>query len=488
MIEAEVEGIGILEFPDGTDPNVIQATVKRVIAESGNIKIERNDLDIGNQDQDSVDFSFTETIRNIPGSAVQLAKDIYHPIRHPIDTAKSLQTIGQGLIEKIIPDVGEFGPTENEKVVDAVGQFIKDRYGSINAFKTTVQNDPVGALADFSIVATGGGTALAKTGKFAKVAKTIQAVGKAIEPINAVISFAKVAGKLVPQGLPEKLLESALKFRPSIKQAERARMTKTVLKEGIMPTVTGLMDLADKLEVLDIKLNKIIDQATKKGTLINKSAIFKQLKELRKDLGGAKLDAGADLKQINAVVKSFDEHLKAIGKNKLTPREMQKLKTDAYKRINFDLQQGSASFARNETRRAIARAAKESLEELGPDVKLLNREMGDLIQLRGELERIVSRLDNRNLIGIDTPLKVGGGAVLAGEAGAAVGLAASILGAPRVKAKIALWLENIREISELKNLINKKLPPVLASQMLLLAGRTDQALRSELEREIQESR
>lgn len=448
------------------------------------------------EEQESVDFSFTETIGNIPGSAVQLAKDIYHPIRHPIDTAKSLQTIGQGLIEKIIPDVGEFGPTENEKVVDAVGQFIKDRYGSINAFKTTVQNDPVGALADFSIVATGGGTALvragkvakvAEAGKFAKVAKTVQAVGKATEPINAVINFAKVAGKLVPQGLPEKLLESALKFRPSIKPAERARMVKTALKEGILPTVAGLMDLSDKLEVLDIGLNKIIDQATKKGTLINKSIVFKQLKELRKDLGGTKLDAGVDLKHIDAVAKSFNEHLKKIKKDKLTPRELQTLKTDAYKRINFDLQQGSASFAKNETRRAIARAAKESLEELGPDVKSLNREMGDLIQLRGELERVVARLDNQNLISIGTPLKVGTGTLIAGETGAAVGVAASILGAPRVKARIALWLENIREISELKNLINKKLPPVLVSQMLLLAGRTDQALRSELDREIQES-
>ena len=30
-IYAEVEGIGKLEFPDGTDPSVIQATVKRVV-------------------------------------------------------------------------------------------------------------------------------------------------------------------------------------------------------------------------------------------------------------------------------------------------------------------------------------------------------------------------------------------------------------------------------------------------------------------------
>lgn len=36
MIRAEVEGVGTLEFPDGTDPAVIQATVKRVVAGRGN--------------------------------------------------------------------------------------------------------------------------------------------------------------------------------------------------------------------------------------------------------------------------------------------------------------------------------------------------------------------------------------------------------------------------------------------------------------------
>jgi hypothetical protein len=34
-VQAQVEGIGTLEFPDGTDPSVVQATVKRVIASRG---------------------------------------------------------------------------------------------------------------------------------------------------------------------------------------------------------------------------------------------------------------------------------------------------------------------------------------------------------------------------------------------------------------------------------------------------------------------
>lgn len=35
MIQAEIDGVGTLEFPDGTDPAVIQATVKKMVADQG---------------------------------------------------------------------------------------------------------------------------------------------------------------------------------------------------------------------------------------------------------------------------------------------------------------------------------------------------------------------------------------------------------------------------------------------------------------------
>ena len=37
-IEAEIEGIGILEFPDGTSNEVIQSAAKRIISERGQLK------------------------------------------------------------------------------------------------------------------------------------------------------------------------------------------------------------------------------------------------------------------------------------------------------------------------------------------------------------------------------------------------------------------------------------------------------------------
>ena len=434
------------------------------------------------------DFSITETVKNIPASAIKLGKDIIEPILSPIKTAESLQSLGQGLIEKaFVPsDIGgfNFGQTENEEVVDAVGSFINERYGSVDAFKNTVQTDPVGALADIAGLFSGGATLLPKAGKVGAIGRAVEGVGKAIDPFNISVSGVKSlarSGKLIPESVPEKLLESALKFRPSIKPKQRSSMTKTALKEGIMPTVSGLQKITEKLDTLDTGLNKIIDDATTAGTAIPKKAVFSKLKELRRDLGGAKVDAPADLRVIDNMAKQIDENLKRLGKDKITPRELQDLKTDAYKRINFDITQGGAGFAKQESRKAIAKGAKEALEAIDPSVRPINRQMGDLLELNKELERVVSRLDNRNLISLDTAAKIGGGGAAAGPVGASAGVAASVFGNPRVKARSALILENIRRNADTIDVINNKLPPVLARSLLEQTGRLNESLNSELD-------
>lgn len=428
-------------------------------------------------------FSFTETIKNIPESAVQLGKNLIQPVLHPIETAKSLQTVGQGLVEKLIPDtIGgvDFGPTENEQTADQVGEFIKGRYGSVENLLNTVETDPVGITFDIAGLLTGGSALIPKVGKLATVSKAVETVGKAIDPINTAINAVKMSGRLIPARLPEKLLETALKLPTRLSNQVRSKMAQTALREGILPTVGGLERISTKLSALDTSLNNIIDVATKSGATIPKQVLFGHLKQLRQQLGGAKLDAATDLRTITSVAKSFSQQLSKLKKSKLTPREVQTLKTDAYKRINFDLAQGRASFAKNETRRAIAKSARKSLEKIDPDIQPLNRAMGDLINLRKEMEKVVSRLDNRNIISLDTAAKVAVGTTAGGGAGALVGLGASALGAPRIKARTALILHNIKINADAAHLLDGKLTPALARQLSIQSGRIDQALKEEL--------
>lgn len=288
------------------------------------------------------------------------------------------------------------------------------------------------------------------------------------------------SGKLIHKSAPRALLQTALKPRPSISQADRSRMVETSLKEGIMPTVRGLRKITDKLNVLDKSLEDIIDTATASGKTIPKSRLFSELKKLRRDLGGAKIDAGTDLNHIDNVAKAFDEQLKAIGKTRLTPTEVQKLKSDAYTRINFDLKQGKTSFAKNEAKKAIARSAKKSLEVLDPNVQGTNQRMSDLLQLNKELGGVSNRIANRNIVSLDTAAKIAAGGASGIPGGTALGVTVSALGAPGVKARTALILENLRKVSEASK-ITGSLPPELQGAMGVLIGRTQDALNQQIE-------
>jgi len=474
-----------IKFPDTMSEEQIKAALDSRFAQPATVTQVSEPSRLPVEQPPSEGFSIGETISNIPSSAVRLAEDIVTPIIHPVETAKSLAALGQGIVEKLIPD-GDSGPGEHEASVDAVVGFLKDRYGSVDAFTKTVQEDPVGVLADISGIITAGSTLVPKIGKVGKVASAAKTAGIAIDPLNVSVSAAKTIGKagtLIPESLPMSLFEGAVKFRPSIKQAQRVNMVRTALDQGIMPTVNGLRTVSEKLDVLDGSLNKIINEATEAGVKIPKDVLFKELKTLRAKLGGVKVSGGGDVRIINNVAKEFNENLKRLKKDKLTPREVQDLKTDAYKRINFDMSQGGAVFAKNETTKAIAKQAKESLEGISPDIKSINKEMGDLIELNTELERAVSRLGNRNIMSLDTSVKTAAGAATGSPVGVAAGVGASVLGAPKVKARTAIILENIRRNAETIEIAKNKLPPAAARAFLTQAGRIDQALREELEKE-----
>ena len=119
-------------------------------------------------------------LKNVPSSALELGKNIITPIIKPVQTAKDIYSLGKSIVGVIQP--GEQG---NEETARAVGQFLANRYGSLNAIKNTFANDPVGILADVSILFTGGGSLAARTpGMIGNVGQKIKTVGQAIDPIT----------------------------------------------------------------------------------------------------------------------------------------------------------------------------------------------------------------------------------------------------------------------------------------------------------------
>src|SRR3990172_2476309 len=98
-----------------------------------------------------------QALGNVPSSAGGAVSDIYTAIRHPVETAKGLGTVAAGGVQKLIP-----GEQSREPAFNALVDFMKQRYGSLEAINRTAVEDPIGSLLDLSSL-LGGAGAIART-------------------------------------------------------------------------------------------------------------------------------------------------------------------------------------------------------------------------------------------------------------------------------------------------------------------------------------
>jgi hypothetical protein len=148
---------------------------------------------------------------NIPKSAGKLVSGIAQTFAHPVDTLTGLQKAVSGGYQNLPSWLQPVSPEtimntadslnlpamrpEDKNVSSALGQHYKDRYGGLENIRNTLITDPVGSLADASVVAGGAGLGLkaAGAGEAARVANT---VSSAIDPIANTIRAAASARPL----------------------------------------------------------------------------------------------------------------------------------------------------------------------------------------------------------------------------------------------------------------------------------------------------
>jgi hypothetical protein len=195
----------------------------------------------------------------------------------------------------------------------------------------------------------------------------------------------------------------------------------------------------------------MIDRSTRTGEQINVNRLYAGLEDIK-----------------NTIMRTSDEPLKAeaayIGMMKQldaalqkgttrTPTEVQRMKQRIYKELASYYESVKASPAKIELRKAVGKNAREVLEEIIPEIKQLNRNDGDLIELWDALESKANRITNNQLIGIGIPINMGAGSsigyMMAGEKGGAIGgaigLAIGLYEKPLVKSRLALVLAKLRE-------------------------------------------
>lgn len=109
---------------------------------------------------------------SIPESGLNLLGGLGHAVMHPIQTAGTALDIAAGGLQNALPkpivdfvNKFDFNPEAAKQAVlvanQVGGQYAKD-YGSLEGFKNKLAADPVNVFADFSTLASGGGTAATK--------------------------------------------------------------------------------------------------------------------------------------------------------------------------------------------------------------------------------------------------------------------------------------------------------------------------------------
>jgi hypothetical protein len=144
-----------------------------------------------------------QAVANFPGSAYELGKSTFEAVTSPIETGKNIAALGSSVLGKI-------GVTDaSPEMADRVGQFYKDRYGSVENAKTTFANDPAGFLADAATILTGAGGALRAApramgrtgGAVTRAGETLQKAADIVDPLSLATKGVKGTGKLAATGL-----------------------------------------------------------------------------------------------------------------------------------------------------------------------------------------------------------------------------------------------------------------------------------------------
>jgi len=215
-----------------------------------------------------------KTVGNVPRSAFQLGKDVFTAVTNPVQTVKTVGNllkgtggkigekaldtdIGQSLLERISEFRVKNGlqpleadasgklkapATEEMEMVNKVGEYFTARYGSLDKFKASAVEDPVGVLSDIASVVSGVGFGVKQTGnasrlgKVADVGQTIQKIGDAIEPVTAVTRGTGTVVGAVGETTPARMLGEAL---PTARRIAEGEVVKALdLTQGDISRIT----------------------------------------------------------------------------------------------------------------------------------------------------------------------------------------------------------------------------------------------------------
>jgi hypothetical protein len=199
-----------------------------------------------------------EAISNIPESAGKFAKSIVEPFLSPIETIGNLGDVAAGALRggarAILPtqvfnalDSGTTPETaaRMDQKTGAVADELGKRYGSMEGLKNTLATDPIGALADASLILTAGGSAAARApGMIGQAGERIAQVGQKIDPLVNTVKGIGYAAPVMAETAGVLTGAGARPFKEAYKAGENGNVAFTENMRGVRPA-SDAIDMAE---------------------------------------------------------------------------------------------------------------------------------------------------------------------------------------------------------------------------------------------------
>lgn len=340
-IEAELADGRVLEFPDGTDPAVIQASVKKMMG--------------GNSAPSSA------APRTMAGALGDAYKDLG-------------TTALRGMFS------GRGGP------LAGMGNAFADRSGEL---QKDVAYDAGGVATDIATKVGASPETAAKVGFATNVG--VQAAPSLLAGEVA----KKVFGPSMREG-GRTLMQSAVK--PTLEQlrtGKAARAINTMLEEGYSPTSGGVDAMKSKIADLNDEIAQAI--ASSPAT-VDKGKVAAYLNDTLQKFE-KQVNPTADVNAIQNAWTEFLSHPMLSGKQDIPVQLAQQMKQGTYKALG-DKSFGELKGATTEAQKTLARGLKEEISKAVPQVAGMNKRESDLINAAKVAERRVLMDANKNPLGL----------------------------------------------------------------------------------------
>ncbi len=396
--------------------------------------------------QGGTDESWKDLPFNILPSAGRLVGSVVGAVTHPKRTIKAITSLPFGIGEKFGASPGQVlegilpGMTAPAKIaraiggekvdaavesveqkllklagspqkdsgamIDALKDYVVDRYGSLDNLKKTTVNDPMGVLTDIASIFTGAGAAakgagaVSKVSELSKVGSTLSKVGSTIDPLTNIAKGAgtvagkarQIGGKALDAeaiatanklGIPESDLPVSVMSKSPVTRGAEAIAAKGLggqqiatrfenLNNKLVDSIAGLTEGKKTSQEIGKSLVKSVDNY-KKNFFNQKTELYSEaIKNIPAKFGGFKPSATTELLD-NLIAQ---ERSALVGLGQKTSPELQ-----TYAGLRSGLGKGNISF----------RNVYNTLQKLQDDIKFgTTMKTGN----NAKLSKISATLDN----------------------------------------------------------------------------------------------